>query len=134
MDHVGVQRARIDARYREAFGNVRGLTMHEVPEHCTKNHAYFPVLVTPEFGMSRDELYAELRKHQIAARRYFYPLISEFPSYRGLASASAQNLPTATAISRQVLCLPIYPALEAVDQERIIEIVLSCWLRNGHAS
>jgi dTDP-4-amino-4,6-dideoxygalactose transaminase len=130
MDHVREQRARIDARYRAALGNVRGLMTHEVPDDCTKNHAYFPVLVTPEFGMSRDELYAALRKHQIAARRYFYPLISEFPTYRGLASASSQNLPVATAVSRQVLCLPIYPALEAADQERIIEIVQSCQYRN----
>lgn len=126
MGHVSEQRARIDARYREAFDNVRGLMMHEVPDQCTKNHAYFPVLVTPEFRVSRDELYATLRKHQIAARRYFYPLISEFPTYRGIASASAHNLPVATEVSRQVLCLPIYPALEAADQERIIEIVLSC--------
>ena len=125
MGHVGVQRGRIDARYREALSHVRGLMMHEVPEDCTRNFAYFPILVTPEFRISRDELYAALRTHQIAARRYFYPLISEFPTYRGLSSAGAHNLPVGTAISRQVLCLPIYPALEAADQQRIIDIILS---------
>ncbi|HLX02300.1 MAG TPA: DegT/DnrJ/EryC1/StrS family aminotransferase, partial [Trinickia sp.] len=134
MDHVNRERARIDARYRDAFRNVRGLAMHEVPEDCTRNYAYFPILVTPEFPVSRDDLYAELRTNQIAARRYFYPLISEFPTYRGLPSAAPGNLPVATALSRQVLCLPIYPALEAKDQDQIIEIVLECAWRNRVAS
>ncbi|MGF6596458.1 dTDP-4-amino-4,6-dideoxygalactose transaminase [Paraburkholderia sp. GAS448] len=134
MDHVGAQRARIDARYRRAFHNVPGLTMHCVPKHCTQNYAYFPILVTPAFPVSRDDLYAELRAHQIAARRYFYPLISEFPMYRGLSSAGAHNLPVATALSQQVLCLPIFPALEESDQERIIEVILACAERNRRAN
>jgi dTDP-4-amino-4,6-dideoxygalactose transaminase len=126
MPHVNERRARVDARYREAFHKVPGLAMRVVPEYCTQNFAYFPILVTPEFPVSRDALYAELRAHQIAARRYFYPLISEFPTYRGLPSAGAHNLPVASAVSRQVLCLPIFPALEEKDQERIINIILAC--------
>jgi dTDP-4-amino-4,6-dideoxygalactose transaminase len=102
--------------------------------HCTKNFAYFPILVTPEFPVSRDDLYTELRERHIAARRYFFPLISEFPMYRGLPSAGPHNLPVATAISRQVLCLPIFPALADADQERIIETVLSCAWRKRRAS
>ncbi|WP_081885031.1 DegT/DnrJ/EryC1/StrS family aminotransferase [Paraburkholderia kururiensis] len=131
MERVSVARARIDARYREAFAGVCGLVMHEVPAHCTKNHAYFPVLVTPEFPVSRDDLYAELRAHEVAARRYFYPLISEFPTYRGLPSAVPENLPVATRISREVLCLPIYPTLEPQDQQRVIDVVLACAQRRG---
>ncbi|MFM0528309.1 DegT/DnrJ/EryC1/StrS family aminotransferase [Paraburkholderia strydomiana] len=134
MDHVNTERARIDERYRKAFRNVRGLALHEVPEHCTRNYAYFPVLVTSEFPVSRDDLYEELRAHQIAARRYFYPLISEFPMYRGLPSSGEHNLPVATALSRQVLCLPIFPDLEESAQEQIIEIVLSSAWRNRCAS
>jgi dTDP-4-amino-4,6-dideoxygalactose transaminase len=126
MDHVLVRRAEVDARYRDAFRNVPGLSLHEVPDDCTKNYAYFPMLIKPGFGASRDELYERLRVHQIAARRYFYPLISEFPTYRGLPSSNALNLPVASAISRQVLCLPIYPSMEEGVQERIIEIVLEC--------
>jgi dTDP-4-amino-4,6-dideoxygalactose transaminase len=126
MAHVNDQRARIDARYRKAFRNVPGLEIREVPDNCTPNFAYFPILVTQGFAVTRDELYAELRANQIAARRYFYPLISEFPTYRGLASAGPHNLPIASAVSRQVLCLPIYPALEEKDQERIIDIILAC--------
>jgi dTDP-4-amino-4,6-dideoxygalactose transaminase len=134
MDQVNAQRARIDARYRNAFRNVHGLKMHEIPENCTKNFAYFPILVTPEFPATRDDLYNELRANQIAARRYFYPLISEFPMYRGLPSAGPHNLPVATTVSRQVLCLPIFPALADADQDRVIETVLSSAWRNRRAS
>jgi dTDP-4-amino-4,6-dideoxygalactose transaminase len=134
MGRVNAQRARIDARYRDAFRNVHGIAMHDVPVHCTKNFAYFPILVKPEFPVSRDDLYTELRERHIAARRYFFPLISEFPMYRGLPSAGPHNLPVATAISRQVLCLPIFPALADADQERIIETVLACAWRKRRAS
>ncbi|CAD6522930.1 dTDP-4-amino-4,6-dideoxy-D-glucose transaminase [Paraburkholderia sabiae] len=134
MDQVLAQRGAIDERYRKAFRNVNGLSMHDVPEYCTRNYSYFPLLVRPEFPLNRDELYEELRQHRIAARRYFYPLISEFPMYRGLPSSNAQNLPVATALSRQVLCLPIYPALEQEEQERIIEVILACAWRNRRAS
>ncbi|BCF98827.1 aminotransferase [Paraburkholderia sp. PGU19] len=126
MERVTIARGRIDARYREAFAGVRGLSMHEVPAHCSRNFAYFPVLVTPDFPINRDDLYLALRENDIAARRYFYPLISEFPTYRGLPSAMPQNLPVAMNISRQVLCLPIFPALDERDQQRIIDVVLSC--------
>lgn len=126
MDRVNTERARIDARYREALSGVPGIVLHDVAPHCSRNFAYFPVRITDEFPIDRDALYAKLREHQIAARRYFFPLISEFPTYRGLPSSSPSNLPIATEASRQVLCLPIYPALERDDQQRIIDVVLSC--------
>jgi dTDP-4-amino-4,6-dideoxygalactose transaminase len=99
--------------------------LHHVPEHSTRNHSYFPVRITDEFPVSRDALYDALRASDIWARRYFYPLISEFPTYRGLPSALTANLPVASEISRQVLCLPIYPALDAASQDRVIEVVLT---------
>lgn len=125
VDRAYQARARIDRRYRDAFAGVRGLTLHHITDNNTRNHAYFPVLVTPAFPISRDALYAEMRARQIAVRRYFYPLISEFPTYRGLPSAASENLPVANTISRQVLCLPVFPALEPDVQERIIEMVLA---------
>lgn len=131
---IHAKRAEIDKRYRSAFKNVPGLVLHEIEQDCTRNHSYFPVRIQPEFGMSRDMLYDELRSKGIAARRYFYPLISEFPTYRGLASAAPENLPNATAISREVLCLPIYPALEVHTQNRIIDIVLTAAGLQRHAS
>jgi dTDP-4-amino-4,6-dideoxygalactose transaminase len=124
MGQISAARSRIAERYREAFKGVEGLVMHEVPEHCTRNNSYFPVRVMKDFPLSRDGLYDALREKDVWARRYFYPLISEFPTYRGLPSASPDNLPFASEVSRQVLCLPIYPALTEESQDRVIDVVL----------
>jgi dTDP-4-amino-4,6-dideoxygalactose transaminase len=80
-------------------------------------------LVEKEYSLLRDELNEELRRHEIYARRYFYPLISEFPMYRGLPSAAQSNLPSAKKAADQVLCLPIYPALENESITRIASII-----------
>lgn len=89
------------------------------------NHAYFPILVSEDYPLSRDDLNEVLRTQGIVPRRYFYPLISEFPMYRGLPSAQRDNLPVAWARSRQVLCLPIYPDLPLAEVERISAIIAS---------
>jgi dTDP-4-amino-4,6-dideoxygalactose transaminase len=125
MDQIAESRARIAERYRAALGGIDGLILHDVSEGSTRNHSYFPVRVTERFPVTREELYEQLRERNVGVRRYFYPLISEFPSYRGLASAVPDNLPIATQVSRQVLCLPIYPALDEASQDRVIETVLS---------
>ncbi len=82
------------------------------------NYAYFPILVEANYPTSRDDLYQKLKDNGIHPRRYFYPLISDFPMYRGLPSAHRENLPVATAAAQKVLCLPIYPDLDisAVDE------------------
>jgi dTDP-4-amino-4,6-dideoxygalactose transaminase len=90
------------------------------------NHSYFPILVGPEFPISRDALYQKFRDHEIYARRYFYPLISDFPIYRGLPSARRENLPAAHAAAQQVLCLPIFPALTDGMLDRIIGLIADC--------
>ncbi|SIT36569.1 dTDP-4-amino-4,6-dideoxy-D-glucose transaminase [Paraburkholderia piptadeniae] len=118
-------RAGVDRRYREALGEIRGLRLLEIDAINTRNFAYFPILVTPEFPLSRDALYEELRASQIAVRKYFYPLISEFVDYRGLPSANRDNLPVACTIADQVLCLPIFSMLEAQVQERIVDIIVA---------
>lgn len=129
MEHVIAARAQIDRRYREAFAGVPGIVLHETAADCTRNYAYFPVRITRDFALSRDGLYQTLREHQIAARRYFFPLISEFPTYRGLPSSDSRNLPVANEVSREVLCLPLYPDLDSDDQQRIVDVVLSCAAR-----
>jgi dTDP-4-amino-4,6-dideoxygalactose transaminase len=92
------------------------------------NHSYFPILVEADYPLSRDGLYQKLKNHGINGRRYFYPLISEFPMYRGLLSAASTNLPIATEGARKVLCLPIYPALDSVQQDRIIEMIAEAFV------
>jgi len=118
------RRRQIDAIYREQLQSVRGIRCLPQPTDCTSNHGYFPVLVDNDFPLARDALYAELKRCNIHPRRYFYPLISQFPMYRGLPSASRDNLAVASRVAEQVLCLPIYPALADSDVERIISAVI----------
>ncbi len=116
-------RARVDAMYRERLARVPGIDCVATDPKATSNHSYFPVLVRPGFRTSRDGLYAELRAANIYARRYFYPLVSDFPMYRGLPSASPDKLPVARAAADQVLCLPIYPALTESQIDRIVDVI-----------
>ena len=115
----------IDALYRKGLAGVRGLRFGlDMGTHVrAPNHSYFPILVDPEYGLSRDALYDALKAKGIYARRYFYPLITDFPMYRGLPSAQRDNLPAATQAAARVLCLPIYPALTDGDVERVVAIL-----------
>ena len=95
-------------------------------EGVLHNYPYFPILIDhKEFGTSRDEVYENLKQYNIFGRRYFYPLISQFPTYRGLPSASAENLPVAEQVAKQVLCLPIYPQLPLDKVDKISRIIKS---------
>jgi dTDP-4-amino-4,6-dideoxygalactose transaminase len=116
-------RSNIDRIYRERLAQIRGIRLVDLAPDTTSNYGYFPILVGPDFPLTRDELYQRLREHDIFARRYFYPLISEFPMYADLPTASMKNLPVAYQVSRQVLCLPIYSKLSIDDVERIVEII-----------
>ena len=116
-------RAAVEARYRELLAKVPGIHCIPWPEGVTRNFAYFPVLVRPEYGLSRDALHARLGEHKVFPRRYFYPLISDFPMYRHLPSAARANLPVASAAADQVLCLPMSANLQRADVDRIVEII-----------
>ena len=123
IDRAIEARQAIDASYRSRLTSVRGIHCPAPAQGVQANYSYFPVLVGKDFGCSRDALYEALKRDNIFARRYFYPLISDFPMYRGLPSAHAQNLPVATATAQQVLCLPIYPELTPEEQDRVIETI-----------
>jgi len=128
LKHVGraiERRGHIEALYREQLASVPGLRMIGPAQDVTPNHSYFPVLVGPDFPLSRDALYQRLRDHGVLTRRYFYPLIPDFPMYRQLPSAAPANLPVARAAADQVLCLPIYPALADADVGRVVELIRS---------
>lgn len=118
VDQAIALRGQIDAAYREKLRGVKGIHCLGDSGEKVANYAYFPILVDEDYSISRDELYQRLKNHGIHPRRYFYPLISEFPMYRGLPSAKRDNLPLATMAASQVLCLPIYPDLpmEVVDE------------------
>ena len=123
IDRALDRRREIDAQYREQLSSVTGIYCSPLPTNTIYNFAYFPILIEREYPLLRDELYEKLRQHGIYTRRYFYPLISEFPMYRGLPSAAQANLPIARKAASQVLCLPIYPALETESAARIISII-----------
>ena len=89
------------------------------------NYSYFPIFINEaDYGISRDALYAKLKEHGIYGRRYFYPLISSFEPYREYPTAAAENLPIATKVADQVLCLPMHHALADEDVKRIINTII----------
>jgi dTDP-4-amino-4,6-dideoxygalactose transaminase len=116
-------RARVAKTYTAGLKGVPGISCVLESNDESSNHSYFPILVGPEYGLSRDALYEHLKEHGISPRRYFYPLISAFPMYRGMPSAAPSRLPVATEAAQQILCLPIYPGLGEDDQARIIDLV-----------
>lgn len=121
IDDALEKRRAIDARYRAGLAAVKGIHSLRDAGEKNANYAYYPILVRPEYPLSRDGLYQKLRDNGIYARRYFYPLISDFPMYRGLPSAVHLNLPVAYKAASEVICLPIYPALAIEQVDAIIE-------------
>ena len=124
VDAAIAKRKHIAELYREALKNVPGIRFLNDLEGVRHNYSYFPIFITEkEYGMSRDALYDKLKSQNILARRYFYPLISNFPVYKGLESSNPSNLPVATKLAEQVLCLPMYADLTDDDVERISRVV-----------
>jgi len=123
IDEALRRRKAIDARYRGALARVAGIHCLRDAGETVANYAYFPILVRPGYPLSREALYRKLRDNGVYARRYFYPLISDFPMYRGLPSAAHSNLPVASKAASEVLCLPIYPALSDEQVDSVVELV-----------
>lgn len=118
-------RKKVAFQYREALKGVKGITYWEDQPNVKNNYSYFPIFVNQEeYGMSRDELYFKMRENKVWGRRYFYPLISEFDTYRGLESSNPENLPIATKMANEVICLPMHHALSDDDIKRIVDCIL----------
>lgn len=123
IDQAIASRRKIDLMYREVLKDIKGISCVEDAGEAVTNYSYFPVLIDADYSLSRDTLYQKLKDNNVFARRYFYPLISEFPMYRGMASARRENLLVANDVSEKVLCLPIYPAMKGNDIERVIDLL-----------
>ncbi len=123
IDHALARRKEIDDAYRDRLKKVKGIRCLQDAGERVANYAYFPILVEADYPISRDDLYLKLKDNGIHPRRYFYPLISDFPMYRGLPSAYRDNLPVATVAAQKVLCLPIFPALETSQIETITRLI-----------
>ena len=119
-------RRKVALTYREALKDVKGIRYMEDMPGVKHNYGYFPIFVNEkEYGMSRDALYEKMKEKDVYGRRYFYPLISTFSTYRGLESSSPANLPVATRLADQVICLPIHHAMRDEDINRVIDIIIS---------
>lgn len=123
IDLAIARRKEIDAEYRERLNGVKGIRCLGATGEKLPNYAYFTILVKADYPISRDDLYQKLKDNGFHPRRYFYPLISDFPMYRGLPSAHKENLPVATAIAQQVLCLPIYPDMGRSVVDEIAHLI-----------
>ncbi len=119
-------RHQVAIKYREALRHVEGITFWDDLPGVRHNYSYFPIFVdAKKYGMTRDELYFKMKEQGIWGRRYFYPLISDFTTYRGLPSATKENLPVATKMANEVICLPMHHALSDEDIERVINCILN---------
>lgn len=123
VENALIKRKAIDKAYREALKDVPGIRCLQKAGEEVANYSYFPILVEESYPLDRDALYLKLKKENIFSRRYFYPLITDFPMYKDMPSARRENLPVAHAAAQKVLCLPIYPKLAESDLSRVIKIL-----------
>lgn len=118
-------RHQVAIKYREALRPVEGISFMDDMPVVKHNYSYFPIFIDAEkYGMTRDELYFKMKRQNVLGRRYFYPLISEFTTYRGLSSANPENLPNAHKMADTVICLPMHHELSEQDVERILATIL----------
>ena len=125
VDDCIAARQQVAIKYREALRDVEGITFFDDMPGVKHNYSYFPIFVDAKaYGMTRDELYFKMKEQNVLGRRYFYPLISEFSTYRGLESADPKNLPNAHKMADSVLCLPMHHELSEEDIQRILSCII----------
>ncbi|MBQ6689222.1 MAG: DegT/DnrJ/EryC1/StrS family aminotransferase [Bacteroidales bacterium] len=124
VDEAIERRKKAAETYQEGLKDIAGITYFENMPGVRHNYSYFPIFIdADEYGMTRDELYFRMKEQNVLGRRYFYPLISTFSTYRGLESADPKNLPVATKMADSVICLPMHHELTKEDIERTINII-----------
>lgn len=124
VDAAIAKRKSIANYYREQLRSIKGISFFEERSDVKYNYSYFPIFVDAnEYGSTRDELYSKLKANNILGRRYFYPLISEFSTYRGLSSSRKENLPFAHSIADDVICLPMHHELTFEDVLLILSFI-----------
>ena len=125
VDAAIAARQKVAVAYRKALRNVDGISFWDDMTGVRHNYSYFPIFVDAEkYGMTRDELYMKMKDQGVWGRRYFYPLISEFSTYRGLESSRSENLPNAHMMADTVICLPMHHALREEEINRIIDCII----------
>ena len=123
VDDSIAARKRVAEIYRSELRNIPGIRFFDDMPGVKHNYSYFPIFVEKDYEMTRDELYFKMKENNVLGRRYFYPLISTFSTYRGLESSNPKNLPIATRIADEVICLPMHDALSENDIQRVIDCI-----------
>ena len=124
VDAAIAARQKVAVAYRKALRNVDGISFWDDMPGVRHNYSYFPIFVdAKKYGMTRDELYMKMKNQGVWGRRYFYPLISEFSTYRGLESSHPENLPNAHMMADTVICLPMHHALSEEEIDKIIMVI-----------
>lgn len=124
VDDAIEKRKQVAIRYRNALENIPGIRLLDKQSNVKSNYSYFPIFLSEkEYGMSRDALYEKMKSVGVYGRRYFYPLISSFSTYRGLESSKPENLPNAYRMANEVICLPMHHTLKEEDIERVIDSI-----------
>ena len=125
VDEAIEKRHQVAIKYRNALRNVPGIRFFDDMPGVRHNYSYFPIFINAEeYGMTRDEVYRKMKADGVLGRRYFYPLISTFSTYRSLPSAGAENLPVATKVANEVICLPMHHQLTDEDINRVLEHIV----------
>lgn len=125
VDEAIEKRHQVAIKYRNALRNVSGIRFFDDMPGVRHNYSYFPIFINAEeYGQSRDEVYFKMKSDGVLGRRYFYPLISTFSTYRSLPSAGAENLPVATKVANEVICLPMHHELTDADIERVLNHIV----------
>ncbi len=125
VDEAIEKRHQVAIRYREALRDVKGIRFFDDMPGVRHNYSYFPIFIDAEqYGMTRDALYFKMKEQGVLGRRYFFPLISTFSTYRGLPTAAPENLPVATRIANEVICLPMHHQLTEEEVNRILELIV----------
>ena len=125
VDAAIAARQKVAINYREVLRNVSGIRFFDDMPGVRHNYSYFPIFINAEeYGMTRDELYFKMKDDGVLGRRYFYPLISTFSTYRDLPSAAPENLPVATKVANEVICLPMHHELSEEDINRVLEHIV----------
>lgn len=125
VDSAIAARQKVAVRYRDALRGIPGIRILDDMPGVRHNYSYFPIFINAEeYGMTRDELYFKIKEQGVLGRRYFYPLISTFSTYRGLPSAAPENLPKATTMANEVICLPMHHALTDEDTKRVLNCII----------
>lgn len=124
VDAAIANRKAVAELYREGLKEVEGITVLSDIEGIRHNYSYFPIFIdATKYGMTRDELYFKMKEDGVLGRRYFYPLISTFSTYRGLPSATKENLPNAHKMADSVICLPMYAELNKLDVINVLRTI-----------